>query len=175
MEHNTEGAVLVDEKLKWSGGLVPYKISAQLKEESKTLITQALNEFNTQFKGILKCVSHSNDSDYVHFITGTESSSSVGKQGGEQFITIGPNSTKNEIMRQIVAAVGHQSEISLTSSADNDNNDQELTQKDVNAVRFIYKRVDSANTTVLILAHAAGVLAIAGIVYFLYTRSKKTT
>eukprot|EP01088_Endostelium_zonatum_P013799 TRINITY_DN2866_c0_g1_i1.p1 TRINITY_DN2866_c0_g1~~TRINITY_DN2866_c0_g1_i1.p1 ORF type:complete len:169 (-),score=31.38 TRINITY_DN2866_c0_g1_i1:90-596(-) len=166
LKMSTSGAAfLVDEKIKW-GAEVPYKISPLLKDEQKVVITQALNEFNTLFPGTIKCVAYYNDSDYVHFLPGQELSSSVGKQGGEQFITVPQNSTKNDILRQLVSAVGHQ--------CDKLPGDQGLQQKDLDTVSFIYKKEPGVSNTTLILAHAAGVVVIAGFIYIIW-RSQRSS
>lgn len=87
---------------RWPNREVPYTIDASLPSQSR--VTDALAHWhaNTQ----IRFIPRTNQASYVTFQSGGGCSSSVGRRGGQQFVTLGPNCTTGNAIHEIGHTVG---------------------------------------------------------------------
>ncbi len=94
----------------WPNGTVPYEIDSSITTTSVSVINAAIVHWqqNTPINFIPKLAHHS---DYIRFVEGNGCSSSIGRQGGEQVITLdfddidGDNFTCSQ--GNIIHEIGH--------------------------------------------------------------------
>ncbi|KAH3709931.1 uncharacterized protein LOC127858415 [Dreissena polymorpha] len=91
----------------WKNNRVPYVIdNEQLEQDAVIAISNAVHHFNTKVSCV-KFVPRVNEFDYVRFKNGKGCQSSIGRDGGEQTISIGPACLyQGVIMHEMTHAVG---------------------------------------------------------------------
>eukprot|EP00112_Aurelia_sp_Birch-Aquarium-sp1_P014252 Seg3064.2 transcript_id=Seg3064.2/GoldUCD/mRNA.D3Y31 product="Zinc metalloproteinase nas-4" protein_id=Seg3064.2/GoldUCD/D3Y31 len=70
----------------WTGGVIPYSFDADFKAKGRKVVKKAVAQFNKHT--CIKWVPRTNESDYVSFFHGRGCYSYVGKQRGEQQISL---------------------------------------------------------------------------------------
>jgi hypothetical protein len=87
---------------RWPNGVVIYRIDNSLPDQQR--VTNALQHWmdktNIRFRERTK------ERDFVTFQPGEGCSSNVGMQGGEQFVTLGPNCSLGNVIHEIGHTVG---------------------------------------------------------------------
>uniref|UniRef100_T1J7X4 Metalloendopeptidase n=1 Tax=Strigamia maritima TaxID=126957 RepID=T1J7X4_STRMM len=76
-----------DPTRKWNKLIVPYVISHQYSSSSRQTILQGMQEYHK--RTCIKFVAKTNERDYIFIRPGTGCSSSVGRQGGRQDVSLG--------------------------------------------------------------------------------------
>jgi hypothetical protein len=98
----TEGAVRKPMVNRWPNRLVPYTIAPGLTNPSRVADAIAHWEANTNLRFQVRA----GESNYVTFTPGPGCGSSVGRVGGQQFITLSPSFTVGNAIHEIGHAVG---------------------------------------------------------------------
>jgi hypothetical protein len=96
------GTVIKGDQYRWSGGQVPYEIDPSLPNAQR--VTDAIAHWEANTK--LRFPKHGNESDYVVFRPSDGCSSSVGKQGGMQYVNLGPDCTAGNAIHEIGHTIG---------------------------------------------------------------------
>lgn len=90
---------------KWRHAVVPFVVDPSVGKAARKSIQLALHEFHENT--CLWFTPRRNETDYVRFVNGRGCSSRVGREGGEQIISIGPGCIqKATIMHELMHAVG---------------------------------------------------------------------
>lgn len=95
---------------RWAGKTVPYVLPADLPNPAR--VTEAI--LHWEDKTDIDFVPRTNEADFVTFRTSTDpgscSSSSVGRAGGQQFVTLGANCPRGSIIHELghVVGLGHE-------------------------------------------------------------------
>ncbi|XP_064089956.1 hatching enzyme 1.2-like [Macrobrachium nipponense] len=71
----------------WPGGSIPYVISSSFSSQERALIARAMAEYHQ--KTCIRFVPRSSHRDYIHILRGRGCSSSVGRNGGLQVVSLG--------------------------------------------------------------------------------------
>lgn len=87
---------------RWPNREVPYTIDPSLPNQAR--VTDAIAHWHSKTQ--IRFVVRTNQADYVTFRPGGGCSSAVGRQGGQQFVTLGPNCTTGNTIHEIGHAVG---------------------------------------------------------------------
>ena len=89
----------------WPDGIVPYEFDANVTAQNRTKMLAAMAEWkkvaNVNFR------LRSGESDYIHIQSANNNSSSVGRQGGQQFINITSWNSKFVIAHELGHALGY--------------------------------------------------------------------
>jgi hypothetical protein len=96
--------IQVGMKYRWPNGVIPYTIDANAPNQS--LIAQAIDHWHTRTDRIHLRPATSADPDSVRFVAGAGCSSSIGRVGGEQLITLADGCLLPQIIHEIGHAVG---------------------------------------------------------------------
>jgi astacin (peptidase family M12A) len=97
------GGVIVGSQYRWPNKTVPYLIDGTVSDPS--VVTGAIDHWTSNTS--LQFVNWDGSAtDYVLFTGGNECSSSIGRQGGKQLITIGNNCSKGNAIHEIGHTVG---------------------------------------------------------------------
>jgi len=102
------GIIIKGDKFRWPNCLIPYTIDSGLPNQAR--VTTAISrhwEANTRFRFILR--TDTNAAQYPDFVTfrpGSGCSSWVGRQGGQQFITLAAGCLTGNTVHEIGHAVG---------------------------------------------------------------------
>jgi hypothetical protein len=99
-----KSAVARDARYRWPQGLIPYTIDSNA--PNREMIAAAIDQWNTQTDRINLRQRQSSDRDYVRFVLAGGCSSPIGRQGGEQLITLSARCLKPQIVHEIGHAVG---------------------------------------------------------------------
>ena len=102
-----EGIVITGQKFRWSQGLIPFEIDANLPNQAR--VTDAIRhwEERTPIRFIRRTPQNQAQfPDFVRFINGTVCESAVGRRSGRQDITLGPNCSTGNTIHEIGHAVG---------------------------------------------------------------------
>jgi hypothetical protein len=92
---------------RWPNATVPYEIDAGLPNPQRVTDAIAHWEANTGVRFTPRTAANAAQfSDYVRFVSGGGCSSPVGRQGGAQNVTLGPNCTAGNAIHEIGHAVG---------------------------------------------------------------------
>lgn len=97
-----EGVVITGAQYRWPSKTIPYTIDSALPDQQR--VTDAIAHWQANTR--IRLVPRTNQSDYVTFQPGGGCSSSVGRRGGQQFITLGPQCTKGNTIHEIGHTVG---------------------------------------------------------------------
>ncbi len=103
MARPQRGSYISGSGYRWPGGVMPYQIDAGLTTPSR--VTQAIQWIETQTPGVT-VVPFSGQSDYVKFVDGSGCSSPVGRQGGEQDITLGSGCGVGNAAHEMLHSLG---------------------------------------------------------------------
>merc|ERR1712061_202345 len=107
---------ITSDKYRWRNGLLPYKLDPEFSANQKRIIRNAIAHFNHQVNQLgnpfLPCIyvreATSDDNDYAFIKKGSDCSSSVGKRGGRQNITLGTGChSQRTVIHEIVHALGY--------------------------------------------------------------------
>jgi hypothetical protein len=88
---------------RWPNCQVPFTIDSGLANQQRVTDAIAHWEANTRFRFIAKTAAHT---DWVTFRTGSGCSSSVGRQGGQQFVNLASGCSKGNVIHEIGHTVG---------------------------------------------------------------------
>ena len=91
------------QEFRWPNATVPFEIDAGLPNPQRVTDAIAHWHANTRIRFVARTAAHA---DYVRFVNGGGCSSWVGRQGGPQDITLGPNCTTGNAIHEIGHAVG---------------------------------------------------------------------
>ncbi|XP_055355318.1 uncharacterized protein LOC129600764 [Paramacrobiotus metropolitanus] len=104
-----------DERFKWTGGSIPYKIAADIqrgnafKPEEMEAIQRAMLSITILTQNCIQFVEQTNENDYISFLPkSSRCASSIGRQGGKQSIYLAPGcmATDGDIQHEILHALG---------------------------------------------------------------------
>jgi hypothetical protein len=101
-QRKIEGIAIRGEQARWPGNLVPFEIDAALPNAQR--VTQAVEHWEAHTKFRFKA--HKNEPDYVMFRPGSGCSSSVGRRGGKQVVTLGSDCTAGNAIHEIGHTIG---------------------------------------------------------------------
>jgi Astacin (Peptidase family M12A) len=104
----TPAAVVISgAQFRWPGCQVPYQIDPALTNQQRVTDAIAHWEQNTRFRFVLRTGANAATfPDFVTFRPSGGCSSSVGRQGGEQFVNLGPGCTTGNAIHEIGHVVG---------------------------------------------------------------------
>jgi hypothetical protein len=88
----------------WPGGVVPIVLDADLPNDVRGHIAEAMNHWTDHTR--VRFVERSNQADYVRVVAGEGCSSYVGMIGGEQLLTLHPNCGVGAAIHEIGHAIG---------------------------------------------------------------------
>jgi len=115
--HNGRNAIRNRHQL-WPNGKVPYSISNQYNKHERSVIASAIAEYHA--KTCIKFVPRTNQRDYIHIVKGSGCSSSVGRVGRGQQVSLGRGCVyKGIVEHEFMHALGFWHE---QSRADRDQN-----------------------------------------------------
>lgn len=94
-------------QFRWPGGRIPYEIDPNLPNPQRVTSAIAHWEANTVIRFVQRTAANAAQfPDFVRFVPGGGCSSNVGRRGGQQNITLGPNCTLGNTIHEIGHAVG---------------------------------------------------------------------
>jgi hypothetical protein len=93
---------ITGQQFRWPNGRIPFEIDPALPNQQR--VTDAIAHWHAN-TGI-RLVARNGEADFVRFVPGGGCSSSVGRRGGRQNITLGPNCTTGNTIHEIGHAVG---------------------------------------------------------------------
>ncbi len=94
--------VITGDRFRWPGGVVPFRIDPGLPDQAR--VTEAIEHWHLQTH--IRLVPRTDENDFVTFRSGGGCSSMVGRQGGEQFITLANGCDRGSAIHEIGHAVG---------------------------------------------------------------------
>ncbi len=101
------GVVITGAQFRWPNCTIPYDIDSSLASQNR--VTDAINHWqtNTSFRFVRRTAALATQyPDWVTFRPSSGCSSSVGKQGGQQFVNLGPSCTSGNAIHEIGHVVG---------------------------------------------------------------------
>ncbi|MHC2623053.1 hypothetical protein ACVIW2_005085 [Bradyrhizobium huanghuaihaiense] len=98
----TFGVGIKELRFRWPDKTVPYTIAPNLPNQNR--VTDAIAHWHEKTK--IKFVQRTDQDDFVTFRPGSGCSSSVGRQEGQQFVTLGPDCTTGNCIHEIGHTVG---------------------------------------------------------------------
>jgi Astacin (Peptidase family M12A) len=94
-------------QFRWPNAIVPYDIDPGLPNQQRVTDAIAHWEANTRIRFTLRTAANQAQfPDFAHFVSGGGCSSMVGKQGGQQNITLGPGCSAGNAIHEIGHTVG---------------------------------------------------------------------
>lgn len=100
----SKNAIIETEK-RWPNGVVPYVISGSYDDSERGYIAMAMKNFHEST--CIRFVPRSHEKDYIHILKGDGCSSSVGRVGGAQAVSLGPGCIYTGIaMHELMHACG---------------------------------------------------------------------
>lgn len=96
------GVVITGAQYRWPNCTIPYTIDSTLPNTARVTDAIAHWQANTRYT----FVARSSETDYVTFRPSSGCSSSVGRQGGQQFVNLGPNCSTGNAIHEIGHTVG---------------------------------------------------------------------
>ncbi|XP_065661592.1 zinc metalloproteinase nas-13 isoform X3 [Hydra vulgaris] len=92
--------------MQWEGGIIPYSISSDIEPQVRQIIDNSFKVY--ELKTCLKFVpAKTTDNDYIHFIKDKGCYSAIGRQGGEQVISIGDGcQTQMHVLHELMHGIG---------------------------------------------------------------------
>lgn len=103
----TYGSVIKSPWYRWSAGVVPFRISNSLPRPERVLEAMQHWHDHTPIRFVERVAAQASlYPDYITFRPGIGCSSSVGRQRGEQFITLGTDCEVGNVIHEIGHAVG---------------------------------------------------------------------
>jgi len=89
----------------WPGGKIPYVIGNEYSASERAMILQAIEQYRQ--KTCIRFVQRKGESDYVSIYRGQNCYSNIGRQGGNQRLSLGSNCfTVGLIIHELMHAVG---------------------------------------------------------------------
>ncbi|XP_069950740.1 zinc metalloproteinase nas-4-like [Cherax quadricarinatus] len=102
---------------RWPNGVIPYVISSSYNTQERGTIAMAINQYHKNT--CIRLVPRTIERDYIHILKGDGCSSSVGRVGGAQTVSLGPGCLYvGIVMHELMHAAGFWHE---QSRADRDN------------------------------------------------------
>jgi hypothetical protein len=102
-----QAVIRTGERFRWPDCRVPYEIDSGLANQARVRDAIAHWETNTRFRFVERTAANAGQfPDYVTFITGSGCSSSVGRQGGQQFVRLAPGCSTGNAIHEIGHTVG---------------------------------------------------------------------
>ncbi len=98
----TLGSAIRGDQFRWSARTIAYEVDSSLPNSAR--VTDAIAHWES--KTMIRFKNHEQESDYVVFEPGDGCSSSVGKRGGRQVITLGPECSSGNAIHEIGHTVG---------------------------------------------------------------------
>lgn len=98
------GVGIEQERFRWTDGTVPFVIADGFSTSDRTEITDAIAHWRS--KTNIRFVARTSQANYVEFRPSTVCSSSVGMQGGRQFVNLAPGCSLGNVIHEIGHAVG---------------------------------------------------------------------
>lgn len=100
-------ATLNGHAYRWPNGVVPYEIDGGLPNQSRVTDAIAHWQANTTIRFVQRTsANQAQYPDYVRFVSGSGCSSSVGRQGGAQTVTLGSGCTAGNAIHEIGHTIG---------------------------------------------------------------------
>jgi hypothetical protein len=96
------GVVITGSQFRWPNCRIPYTIDPALPNQARVTDAIAHWQDRTRFRFVVR----TNETDYVTFRPSGGCSSSVGRQGGQQFVNLGTNCTTGNCIHEIGHVVG---------------------------------------------------------------------
>jgi hypothetical protein len=93
---------ITGQQFRWPNGRIPFEIDPALPNQKRVNDAIAHWHANTG----IRLVARNGEADFVRFVPGGGCSSMVGRRGGQQNITLGPNCTTGNTIHEIGHAVG---------------------------------------------------------------------
>jgi astacin len=101
------GVVVSDKESLWKNAIVPYQIDAQLPRRERVTEAIAHWESRTKLRFVERTTGNANQhQDYLYFEDQGGCWSSVGRQGGKQTLSLGPECSVGNAIHEIGHAVG---------------------------------------------------------------------
>jgi hypothetical protein len=97
--------VITGSQFRWANGIVPFEIDAGLPAAQQTAVQNALAHWRGRTRLAFPQRTAS-DPDWIRFVSGDGCSSSVGRQGGAQSITLGSGCGQGQAIHEIGHSVG---------------------------------------------------------------------
>lgn len=99
------------ESNRWPNGMVPYEFDSSVTTISRTLVQQAMTDWqaiaNVQFT---QCTNNNCSGDFVHIQASNGNNSAVGRQGGRQIVNLVSWSSRYTIAHELGHALGFEHE-----------------------------------------------------------------
>lgn len=98
---------ITGQQFRWPNATIPFDIDPALPDQQRVTDAIAHWQAHTSIRFVQRTAANQAQfPDFVHFISGSGCSSFVGKQGGQQNITLGPGCTSGNAIHEIGHAVG---------------------------------------------------------------------
>jgi hypothetical protein len=97
-----EGVRITGDRFRWPNCRIPFTIASNLPDQNRVHEAIAHWEQNTNFR----FVARTNETDFITFRPGDGCSSQVGRQGGQQFVTIGSGCLRGQTIHEIGHVIG---------------------------------------------------------------------
>jgi len=101
------GVGISGQYFRWKDGVVPYRVRSDLLQKDR--VREAVDHWRkrTKLKFIERTALNATEyPDYISFVPDEGCAAQVGRQGGEQFVWLGPNCTVGNTIHEIGHAVG---------------------------------------------------------------------
>lgn len=98
----TFGTAIKEIRYRWNNKTLPYTVDKNLPNAER--VSDAIAHWRS--KTSINFVKRTNEEDFVTFRAGSGCSSSVGRQGGQQFVTLGPECTAGNCIHEIGHTLG---------------------------------------------------------------------
>jgi hypothetical protein len=98
------GIGVTGNQYRWPNGRIPFEISANVPNNTRTIITNAIEHWHQNT--LIRLTQRNGENNYLMFISGEGCWSYVGMQGGMQDISIGPGCGFGAAVHEIGHAVG---------------------------------------------------------------------
>ncbi|XP_066973579.1 hatching enzyme 1.2-like [Macrobrachium rosenbergii] len=82
-----QNSAVKNPRLLWPDGVIPYVISSSFSSNHRALIARAMQEYHD--RTCVRFVPRTTQSDYIHILRGRGCSSTVGRAGGVQVVSLG--------------------------------------------------------------------------------------
>lgn len=93
---------ITGQQFRWPGGRIPFEIDPALPNQQR--VTDAIAHWHANTS--IRFVPRAGEADFVRFVSGGGCSSNVGRRGGQQNVTLGPNCTTGNAIHEMGHTVG---------------------------------------------------------------------
>ena len=97
-----EGIAIPGSQHRWPDGKVPFRINSNLNNPER--VTQAIEHWEQQTP--IRFHDRTTEVDFVEFRLSGNCSSSIGRQGGIQFVNLGPQCTRGNVIHELGHTLG---------------------------------------------------------------------